>query len=45
MLREDRLQMVKKREAGKLVKFLYKPTGKPGKKPQFKFNKSTGELM
>ncbi len=45
MLREDRLQMVKKREAGKLVKFLYKPTGNPGKKPQFKFNKSTGELM
>ncbi len=45
MLREDRLQMVKKREAGKLVKFLYKPTGKPGKKPNFRFDKSTGELI
>jgi hypothetical protein len=27
------------------AKFLYKPTGQPGKKPNFRFDNSSGELM
>jgi hypothetical protein len=44
LLRESFLIAKKKRDQGKLVKFLYKPTGQPGKKPLFKFNNSSGEL-
>ncbi len=45
LLRESFLLAKKKREQGKMAKFLYKPTGQPGKKPNFKFDNSSGELM
>jgi hypothetical protein len=45
LLRESFLIAKKKRDQGKLVKFLYKPTGQPGKKPLFKFNNSSGEII
>jgi hypothetical protein len=45
LLRESFLLAKKKREQGKMVKFLYKPTGQPGKKPNFKFDNSSGELI
>jgi hypothetical protein len=45
LLRESFLISKKKRDQGKLAKFLYKPTGQPGKKPQFKFNNSNGEII
>jgi hypothetical protein len=44
-LRESLLEGAKKKEAGKLVKFLYKPTGNPGKKPNYTFANSTGSLV
>jgi hypothetical protein len=45
LLRESFLLAKKKREEGKRAKFLYKPTGQPGKKPNFRFDNSSGELM
>jgi hypothetical protein len=45
ILRESFLQKNKKREQGKRVQFLYKPTGNPGKKPNFKFDISTGDII
>jgi hypothetical protein len=45
LLRESFLMAKKKREQGKQVKFLYKPTGQPGKKPNFRFDNSSGELI
>ncbi len=45
LLRESFLTAQKKREQGKQIKFLYKPTGQPGKKPNFKFNNSSGEII
>jgi hypothetical protein len=45
LLRESFLLAKKKREEGKRAKFLYKPTGQPGKKPNFRFDNSSGELI
>ncbi len=45
LLRESFLLAKKKREQGKMAKFLYKPTGQPGKKPNFRFDNSSGEVM
>ena len=45
LLRESFLIAKKKREEGKRGKFLYKPTGQPGKKPNFRFDNSSGELI
>ena len=45
ILRESLLAGKKKREQGKRMKFLYTPTGQPGKKPNFRFDNSSGELM
>jgi hypothetical protein len=45
LLRESFLMAKKKREQGKQAKFLYKPTGQPGKKPNFKFDNSSGEII
>jgi len=43
LLRESFLMAKKKREQGKQMKFLYKPTGQPGKKPNFRFDNTSGE--
>lgn len=45
ILRESRLEMMKKRESGKQSMFRYKPKGEPGKKPNFKFDNSSGEQI
>lgn len=45
ILRESFLDKAKKREQGKLVSFLYKPKENPGKKPNFKFDNTSGNLM
>lgn len=45
LLRESFLNAKKKREQGKQMKFLYKPTGSPGKKPNFKFDNTSGEVI
>jgi len=45
LLRESFLTAQKKREQGKQIKFLYKPTGNPGKKPNFRFENTSGEVM
>jgi hypothetical protein len=45
LLRESFLIAQKKREQGKQAKFLYKPTGQPGKKPNFRFDNSSGEII
>jgi hypothetical protein len=45
MLRSSFLEIIKKREQGKQAKFLYKPTGSPGKKPNFRFENTTGEII
>ncbi len=45
LLRESFLLAKKKREQGKRIKFTYNPSGQPGKKPNFKFDNSTGELV
>lgn len=45
MLRASFLETIKKREQGKRAKFLYKPTGSPGKKPNFRFENTTGEII
>jgi hypothetical protein len=45
LLRESFLIAKKKREQGKRIKFTYNPTGQPGKKPNFNFDNSSGELM
>jgi hypothetical protein len=45
ILRESLLAGKKKREQGKRMKFLYTPTGQPGKKPNFRFDNSSGELI
>jgi DNA polymerase III epsilon subunit-like protein len=45
LLRESFLTAQKKREQGKQAKFLYKPTGQPGRKPNFRFDNSSGEII
>ena len=45
LLRESFLLAKKKREQGKKIKFTYTPTGTPGKKPNFKFDNSSGEII
>jgi hypothetical protein len=45
LLRESFLLAKKKREEGKRAKFMYKSTGQPGKKPNFRFDNSSGEVM
>jgi hypothetical protein len=45
LLRESFLTAQKKREQGKQIKFLYKPTGNPGKKPNFRFENTSGEVI
>ncbi len=45
ILRESFLQKKKKREAGKKIQFTYTPTDKPGKKPDFRFDNTSGELV
>jgi hypothetical protein len=45
LLRESFLTAKKKKEMGKKMKFLYTPTGQPGKKPNFRFDNSSGEIM
>ncbi len=45
LLRESFLLAKKKKEQGKKVKFMYKSTGQPGKKPNFRFDDSSGELI
>ncbi len=45
VLRASFLDIVKKREQGKQAKFLYKPKGTPGKKPNYKFDNTTGEII
>ena len=45
ILRESRLEMMRKRESGKQAIFRYKPKGGPGKKPNFKFDNSSGEQI
>ena len=44
ILRESFLERAKKREQGKQISFLYKPKGNPGKKPNFKFDNTSGDL-
>ena len=41
-LRTSRLNILKKKEAKKLIKFRYEPKGIPGKIPYFNFNNSSG---
>lgn len=45
LLRSSFLEIMKKREQGKQVKFLYKPRDSPGKKPNFRFSNSSGEIV
>ena len=45
LLRESFLTAKKKKEQGKQMKFLYKPTGQPGRKPNFRFDNSSGEVI
>jgi hypothetical protein len=45
LLRESFLLAKKKKEQGKRMKFLYTPSGQPGKKPDFRFNNTSGEIM
>jgi hypothetical protein len=45
LLRESFLLAKKKKEQGKRMKFSYTSSGQPGKKPDFKFNNSSGEKM
>ena len=45
LLRESFLTAKKKKEQGKQIKFTYTPTGQPGKKPNFKFDNSSGEII
>jgi hypothetical protein len=44
ILRQSFLDAAKKREQGKKMKFSYTPTGTPGKKPNYKFDNTSGEL-
>lgn len=44
ILRESFLERARKREQGKQASFLYKPKGNPGKKPNFKFDNTSGDL-
>jgi hypothetical protein len=44
LMRSSFLEKTKKREAGKRASFLYKPSDKPGKKPDFKFDNTSGML-
>ncbi len=44
ILRQSFLNAAKKREQGKKMKFSYTPTGTPGKKPNYKFDNTSGEL-
>ena len=41
-LRMARLAAKKRLESGKIVKFRYDPTGKPGKVPTYRFENSSG---
>ncbi len=45
ILRESFLQKKKKRDAGKKIQFTYTPSDKPGKKPDFRFDNTSGELI
>jgi hypothetical protein len=45
ILRESFLQKKKKRDAGKKIQFTYTPSDKPGKKPDFRFENTSGELI
>lgn len=45
LLRESFLIAKKKREEGKKMKFTYKSNGQPGKKPNFRFDNSSGDLI
>jgi hypothetical protein len=45
LLRESFLIAKKKREEGKRMKFMYKSSGQPGKKPNFRFDNTSGELI
>ncbi len=45
ILRESFLQKKKKRDAGKKIQFTYTPSDKPGKKPDFRFDNTSGELV
>jgi hypothetical protein len=44
ILRESFLDTIKRREQGK-YKFIYKPKGQPGKKPVFRFDNTSGEVL
>lgn len=43
-IRASLLKAIDNKSKGKKVKFQYKPTGKEGKIPDFKFNNSTGDM-
>jgi hypothetical protein len=45
ILRESFIQKTKKRLEGKKIQFTYKPSDNPGKKPNFRFDNTTGELI
>ncbi len=45
ILRESFIQKKKKRDAGKKIQFTYTPSDKPGKKPDFRFDNTSGELV
>ena len=45
ILRESFLQKKKKKDAGKKIQFTYTPSDKPGKKPEFRFDNTSGELV
>ena len=44
LMRQSFLDKMKKREKGQRASFLYKPTGKPGKKPNFQFDDTSGHI-
>ena len=44
LMRSSFIERANKKEQGKKMTFQYKPTGKPGKKPNFKFDNTSGNI-